>query len=74
MKYKFTSKRVTPKVNDNQPDYDNVIEINGVLFTLTGWLKDLKSDIDYTLERVTEERLKNERFLGKKVRKYRFGG
>lgn len=62
-KYKFKSIRVKkfdPK--PTQPDYSNIIRLNGVDFTLTGWL-DLRSDIIFTLEKITPERLKKDRYL-----------
>lgn len=59
-KFKFKSYRVKKfDLKPNQPDYYNIIELNGKYFTLTGWLGGVDSDISYTLELITEERLKD---------------
>lgn len=60
VKFRFKSIRIKKfDVKPNQPDYHNIIELNGKYFTLTGWLGGLNSDIDYVLELITEERLKD---------------
>lgn len=75
MKYKFKSKRVKMLDPDfRRPDYHNIIDLNGTLFTLTGWMNGASSDIDYTLERVTEERLKSNKFLRKEFIDFNRGG
>lgn len=71
-KYTFTSKRIkkfSPK--PTQPDYHNIINLNGVLFTLTGYLNSGSSDIKYTLEKITQERLKGNRFLIEELNEYK---
>lgn len=60
VKFRFKSIRVKKfDSNPSQPDYHNIIELNGKHFTLTGWLGGLNSDISYVLELITEERLKD---------------
>ncbi len=60
VKFRFKSIRVKKfDPNPSQPDYHNIIELNGKYFTLTGWLGDLNSNISYVLELITEERLKD---------------
>ena len=72
-KYKFKSIRQKKGMNQlspNAPDYDNVIELNGKHFTLTGWLGYLNSDISYTLEQITQERLDKDKYLVSKFGDY----
>lgn len=54
-------KKITP--NLKQPDYYSIVTINKNHFTLTGWLEDTSSNIKYTLEIITKERLNNNSFL-----------
>ena len=71
-KYYFRSTRNKHDgTKPNVPDYDDVIEINGTPFTLTGWLQGMKSDISWTLERITPERLERQKFLNAKYWRYR---
>jgi hypothetical protein len=60
VKFRFKSIRVKKfDLKPNQPDYHNIIELNGKYFTLTGWLGGMDSDISYVLELITEDRLKD---------------
>lgn len=71
-KYYFRSTRNKHDgTKPNVPDYDDVININGTPFTLTGWLQGLKSDVSWTLERITPERLEKDKFLNEKYYRYR---
>lgn len=64
MKYKFKSLRVKgDKKSFNQPDYSNFITINKTDFTLIGYLGAANSDITYTLEKVTQERLNANKYF-----------
>jgi hypothetical protein len=70
-RYKFTSLRVKSlSEHPNVPDYSNIINLNGKYFTLIGYLKDLKADIDYTLELITDERLKKDKYLKSKYAEF----
>lgn len=66
-KYKFRSIRVK-KFKENHiksgiPDYSNIICLNGVYFTLVGWLDATTSNISYVLEEVTQDRLDKDKYL-----------
>lgn len=63
-KFSFTSKRFKKKeYKPRQPDYSNVIKLGKKYFTLTGWLQDLSSDINYQLEEITQERIKKDKYV-----------
>lgn len=66
-KYNFRSIRVK-KLKENHiksgiPDYSNIICLNGVYFTLVGWLDATTSNISYVLEEVTQDRLDKDKYL-----------
>lgn len=67
--HQFKSFRVKKGIYDlspNAPDYDGIIQLNKRYFTLTGWLGELNSDISFKLQEITEERLKDDKYLRSK--------
>ena len=72
MKHKFKSLRVkTINKSPKQPDYSNFITINQTDFTLVGYLGGVNSDISYTLEKVTKERLDENKYFRKEYLKFK---
>jgi hypothetical protein len=60
----FVSKRIISKdVVLGRPDYYSIIKLNKTYFTLTGWMGDIKADINYVLEEITPERLEKNKYL-----------
>jgi hypothetical protein len=65
-KFRFTSTRNhSPFKKPNQPDYHDIIDLNGIHFTITGWLDAQNSNISWILDKITPERLQKDRFLNR---------
>jgi hypothetical protein len=65
-KYNFKSirqKKGLNRLSPNAPDYSNIIKFNGRHFTLVGWLGSHDSDISFTLQEITQERLDKNKYL-----------
>lgn len=70
-KYRFKSLKVKKKYAfERCPDWDNIIELNGKYFTLTGWMNTLTANVDWVLESIDDERLKNDKYLKTKLSNY----
>lgn len=55
---------------DNVPDYDSIIELNNKPYTVIGYTESLTGNLSITIEEITDERIKKNKFVRTKYVQY----